>query len=154
MKNLLIFILFITLNICITAQSSSNLNADKNNISNTELTLNSIVEGISERVITTTVIIGEIVILLLLLYYWKRTRNEAKLKSNKVYKKNIQAIRDERIKPNNNFKLSARRKALQNHKTLKSLNGKLITNRAKKMSIGKGELFLAAKITQLQSINK
>lgn len=154
MKKITILILFITLNIYSQAESNSTLSTDngKNvNVSETN-TATSISENISERILTTSVIIGEVVILFLLLFYWKKTRNESKVNSVSTFKRNIQAIRDERIKPQVNSDLSTKRKSLQKHKNLESLDGKSITTRAKKMSISKGELFLAARINQLQSI--
>lgn len=154
MKKLLVFILFITLNIFLPAQSLNIETGKTASISNAEKSSDPILDYVPERIITTSVIIGEIVILFLLLFYWKKTRGDAKVKTQNTYKKNIRAIRDERIKPQNNLDLSAKRKSLQKFKILNSLDGKSITNRAKKMSIAKGELFLAARINQLQNINK
>lgn len=154
MRKLALFILFITLNINLPAESILKENTEKGKEANhsNELISASVLDSIPERMITTSVIVGEIVILFLLLYYWKRTRTEAKVKNNSVYKRNIQAIRDERIKPYYKNDLSAKRKLLQKQKSLKSLDGTSITNKAKKMSISKGELFLAARINQLQNI--
>ena len=112
MKKLTILILFITLNIYSQAESNSTLstNNGKNvNVSETNTAV-SISENISERILTTSVIIGEVVILFLLLFYWKKTRNEGKVNSVSTFKRNIQAIRDERIKPQVNSDLSTKRK--------------------------------------------
>lgn len=105
----------------------------------------------SERIITTSVVFGELAILVLVLFYWKRTRSDSKKLNVKRYKKNIRAIRDERIKPTDINKNSSRRKSLTNAIEKKRLTGETITSTAKKLSIAKGELFLAAKIQQLQN---
>ncbi len=105
----------------------------------------------SERIITTSVVFGELAILVLVLFYWKRTRTDSKKFDTNRYKKNISAIRDERIKPTVRNKNSSRRKSLANAIEKKRLTGKTITSTAKKLSIAKGELFLAAKIQQLQN---
>ncbi len=70
------------------------------------------------------------------------------IKGKDNYKRNIQAIRDERVKPKIDIKVSSKRRRLNNLKIIKNLNGKTITSTAKKLSVAKGELFLAAKIQQ------
>ena len=107
--------------------------------------------GVSERLITTSVIVGEVIILLLVLFYWKKTRDDSKLGVNNTYKRNIKAIRDERVKPLLNKKNSLQRKSLMAQLKNNSLNGKTLTRTAKKLSIAKGELFLAARIQKLES---
>ena len=106
---------------------------------------------ISERIITTTIILGELILLLVLIFYWKKNRNNNPTKSKNVYKNNIRAIRDERVKPIVNLKVTAKRRGLKNKLSTNKLDGKIITLTAKKLAISKGELFLAAKIQQLQS---
>lgn len=105
----------------------------------------------TERIITTAIIIGEIVLLLGLILYWKKSKGKSRPENKKLYKNNIRAIRDERIKPNVDRKISCKRKTLKDKISLSKLNGKTITSTAKKMAISKGELLLAAKIQQLQS---
>lgn len=105
---------------------------------------------ISERFITTSVIVGELGVLLFVLFYWKKTRSDGTIKGKDNYKRNIQAIRDERVKPQIDIKVSSKRKRLNNLKIIKNLNGKTITSTAKKLSVAKGELFLAAKIQHMQ----
>lgn len=105
---------------------------------------------ISERLITTSVIVGELGILLFVLFYWKRTRTDSSNKGIDIYKKNIQAIRDERVKPIRDIKVSKKRRSLNSITSFKKLNGKTITSTAKKLSVAKGELFLAARIQQMQ----
>ena len=106
---------------------------------------------VSERIITTSVIIGEAIILLLVLFYWKRTRNDSKTEVDYSYKRNIRAIRDERIKPIPNLEITSKRKHLRKRIKTKALNGRTITSTAKKLSIAKGEVFLATRIQQLQN---
>jgi hypothetical protein len=152
-----IFLLVMLFAIHLEAQNDSfekyDMSKDKS-LSKIEESANSILGASSERIITSSVIIGEVIILFTLLFYWKRTRNDSNSKKNEIYRKNIRAIRDERVKPNLISELSKKRKTLKKHKILNSLNGKSITNTAKKMSIAKGELFLAARITQLQKQNR
>jgi hypothetical protein len=109
---------------------------------------------VSERILTTSLIIGELVILGLVLFYWKRTRMESKESKKNIFKRNIKAIRDERIKPVVVNKYTSKRKQLTGLFDKKNVTGKIITSTAKKMSIAKGELFLAAKIQQLQEQSK
>ena len=87
----------------------------------------------SERIITTSVVFGELMILVLVLFYWKRTRTDSKQLNTNRYKKNIKAIRDERIKPIIINKNSSRRKSLANSIDKKTLTGKSITSTAKKL---------------------
>ncbi len=104
-----------------------------------------------ERIITSSIIIVEVIILLLLLFYWKKARDDSKVGVNNNYKRNIKAIRDERVIPVINTKNSSKRRSLKNQLNTRSLNGKTITIIAKKLSIAKGEMFLAARIQQLQN---
>lgn len=105
----------------------------------------------SETTVTTVIIIGEIILLLGLIIYWKKSRSKSKPKNKNLYKNNIRAIRNERIKPNVNLKFTDKRRSLKNKLALSKLNGRTITSTAKKMAISKGEILLAAKIQQLQS---
>ena len=107
--------------------------------------------SISERMITTAVIVGELVILLLVLYYWRRTRKDSKREVRPSYKKNIRAIRDERIRPTMDAKASLKRKELKKYVQKRTINSSTITSTAKKMSIAKSEIFLATRIQQLQN---
>lgn len=150
-KILLVLVLW---SLAIAAQNHSPKPYDtenKNSIAKVEKTLSSYVDSISaERIITTAVVVGEILILLIILFYWKKTREDSRVGVNDVYKKNIIAIRDERIKPIFNKNNSVKRVNLKNKINSKSLNGRTITRTAKKLAIAKGELFLIAKMKQLQ----
>lgn len=107
--------------------------------------------SISEGMITTAVIVGELVILLLVLYYWKRTREDSKREVRPSYKKNIRAIRDERIRPTMDVNASLKRKDLRKYVQKRPINSSTITSAAKKMCIAKSEIFLATRIQQLQN---
>jgi len=111
----------------------------------------SIFSAIPERVITTSVIVGEILILLFVLYYWKKTKDDDKTGSKNTFKNNIKAIREERINPKLITKMDNKRGSLENRININSINGKTISSTARKLSIAKGELFLIAKINQLQN---
>ena len=152
-KPAIIFLLLLCVNFIFAQENLSKPYDMKNGKTiNNESGSNNLIMGIeiSERLITTSVIVGELGILLFVLYYWKKTRNDESNKGNNIYKKNIQAIRDERVKPILNIKTSNKRRKLNSMTIIKKLNGKTITSTAKKLSVAKGELFLAAKIQQMQ----
>ncbi len=106
---------------------------------------------LTEGMITTGIISFEILMLFLILYYWKKTKDDKKVESRSTFKNNIKAIRDEKILPVLNDKKSTERSELQNKINIKNLNGVSITRLSKKLNVAKGELFLAAKIQQLQN---
>ena len=105
----------------------------------------------SERFLTTSVIIGEVVLLLFILFFWKGTKNDSDADDNTIFKKNIKALRNERLIPIINQKKSKKRVKLLNKLNFNRVSGKFITSKAKKLSISKGELFLAARIQQLSN---
>ena len=107
----------------------------------------------NDRIITTSAIVVELSILIIVLYYWKRSRREKKKNTNSVYRKNIKAIRDERINPNMIDINLKSRKSLATGFKLQSLNSRKLTSNAKKLEISKGEILLAARIKQMQSQN-
>ncbi len=106
---------------------------------------------INERIFTTSIIISEIALLLGILFYWKKTYTESKIDNKTIFKKNIKALRNERIKYFENEKLSAIRKTLKTKIKKKIIDGKFITAKAKQMKISKGEIFLAQRLKQLQT---
>lgn len=110
---------------------------------------NEITGAISERFFTTAIIIGEIILLLVIVGYWRRTRTDSKDDSKSAFKKNINAIRLEKVRRFDDKKLSIKRKTLFSKMNQTSIDGKFITSKAKKMEVSKGEIFLAAKLKQL-----
>ena len=110
---------------------------------------NEITGAISERFFTTAIIIGETILLLVIVGYWRRTRTDSKDDSKSVFKKNINAIRLEKVRRFEDEKLSLKRKSLFSKMNQTSIDGKFITSKAKKMEVSKGEIFLAAKLKQL-----
>ena len=108
----------------------------------------------TERIITTSAIIVELVVLFTLLYYWKRKGKEKSKISNSVYRKNIKAIRDERINPRTIEVDRKNRKSLAKVFKSSPLHSRNLTVRAKKLMIAKGEILLAARIKQLQDQTK
>lgn len=156
MKNVIKIILFIALLITnIEAQNITNNSYDMNS-GNSVTTTSGVVQYIlntfsSEKILTTTIIVFELVILMFVLYYWKRSRNETKEKSKKIYKKNINALRCERVKPLTLPNIERKRNSLMYILKTNKLDGRTISKTAKKLAIAKGELFLAARIQQLQS---
>ncbi|MEE9429547.1 MAG: hypothetical protein V3V16_00805 [Melioribacteraceae bacterium] len=110
---------------------------------------NNIKGTISERFFTTAIIIGETILLLVIVGYWKRTRTDVKKDSKSVFKKNINALRLERVKRFDDEKLSMKRKILFSKLDSSKIDGKYITTKAKKLEISKGEIFLATRIKQL-----
>lgn len=119
------------------------------------LSSSSIVSDLTERFLTTAVIIGESFILLMILYYWKKTREDNKkdLKKNskRNIKQNIKSIRNEKAIIWFDKKAELNRKKLFSKISFKNMNGKIITKQAKKLSLSKGELFLAARINRLSN---
>ena len=111
---------------------------------------NSLTTNYGERIFTTGIILLEVAILLMVLYYWKKTRTETKKKVKDVYKNNIKALRNERIKPVLNKDISKKRRNLGKVIKMKSLTGKNIGSKAREHNISKGELYLAARIQKLQ----
>ena len=107
--------------------------------------------AVSERVFTTAIVVSELALLLGILYYWKKTRIESKATNKNTFKKNIQALRLERIKYFENEKLSSKRRMLFSKINKKIIDGSFITAKAKRLSVSKGEIFLAARIKQLQT---
>ena len=107
--------------------------------------------AVSERVFTTAIVVSELALLLGILYYWKKTRIESKTINKSTFKKNIQALRLERIKYFENEKLSSKRRMLFSKINKKIIDGSFITAKAKRLSVSKGEIFLAARIKQLQT---
>ncbi|MCB0732640.1 MAG: hypothetical protein KDC88_16575 [Ignavibacteriae bacterium] len=156
MKNLNI-IIFITILMIVSLNNQKkntkplNMSNEIQNVQSSSQLGLSIENLLSERVLTTSVIFGEILILLLVLFYWRKTHQDSKRNTKVDYRKNIKALRSEKIKPIFNKNISRKRLLLKTNIGFKSLNGKSITNKAKKLSIAKGELFLAARIQQLQS---
>ena len=111
-------------------------------------------DQINERIITTSVIVIEIVVLFFILFYWKRTRKETFHKSNLHIKRNIKALREEKIRPIIDSNSNKNRKTIIDKINLRKLTSRNINNRSKKLSIGKGELILAAKINQMYGRHK
>jgi hypothetical protein len=128
-----------------------------NNVKQEKNTNTEVVSGtnewsaVSERVFTTVIVISELALLLGILFYWKKTRGESKVTNKNTFKKNIQALRLERIKYYEDEKLSTKRKTLYSKINAKTIDGRFITAKAKRLSISKGEIFLATRIRQLQA---
>jgi hypothetical protein len=130
----------------------SNSETAKTNITNDRLV--SDWNADSESIITTSIIVFEVIVLFFVILYWKRTKSENSNKTNTNYKRNIRAIRKEEAGSIFRLKVNKNRKKLSEKLNLKELNSKNINHRARKMSIGKGEILLAAKINQINSFNK
>lgn len=147
-------LLLVVINFGLIAQTSSYKTYDMKNKTHVEnkyeIKKAGFFENIPERVITTGVVVGEILILLFVLYYWKKTRDDSKSGSSNIYKNNIKAIRNERISPILIMNKHKNRKALKKSVNYSSINGSTISRKAKKLSVAKGELFLATRINQLE----
>ena len=140
---ILIFVFTVTNN----GQTKKEHQRNNINIVNTKTEWNSI----SERVFTTAIVVSELALLLGILFYWKKTRVESKTTNKNTFKRNIQALRHERIRYFENEKLSSKRKMLFSKINKKIIDGRFITAKAKRLSVSKGEVFLAARIKQLQA---
>jgi len=129
-------------------EKSNSVNRDNSETIVAEKT-NEITGGISERFFTTAIIFGETILLLAIVGYWRKTRTDTKDDSKSIFKKNINAIRLEKVRRFEDEKLSIKRKTLFSKINQASIDGKFITSKAKKMEVSKGEIFLAAKLKQL-----
>lgn len=150
MKKVLIVIL-LSFVLC-TISTGKNGTNGSNRISNSVIKADSegfSVTAFSERFLTTGVVIGEALILLVILYYWKRTREDAKPDSKLLLKHNIKAMRNEKVFFREADKETRKRKKILSDFNFNNINGKLITSKARKLSVSKGEVFLAARIYQL-----
>ncbi len=155
MKNI-IKIMFLTFLFTIVVNGQSHNSPQNNSIksrSNSGLTIatKANTNAISERIFTTVIVLSELALLLGILFYWKKTYSEGKTNNKSIFKKNIQALRQERIKYYEDEKLSLKRKMLKTKINKSTIDGKFITVKAKRLSISKGEVFLAARIKQLQA---
>ena len=153
MKKLLLIVTAVLLssNLLLGQVNSNKNNAGYGDSKETIVTekQNKITGAISERFFTTAIIVGETILLLIIVGYWRKTRTESKDDSNSVFKKNINAIRLEKVRRFENEKLSMKRRTLFSKINQTSIDGKYITSKAKKMEVSKGEIFLAAKLKQL-----
>ncbi|PID62457.1 MAG: hypothetical protein CR986_01430 [Ignavibacteriae bacterium] len=125
---------------------------------NLDMRLTQIIEYIiiqKERFLTESfllmlIISFEVAILIVLSIYWRKEKIVSLVTKNKNIKKNIRAIRNEdlldvKFKYPNKY-----RRTLLNKIKYKKLNDETLTKQAKKLSVAKGELFLAARLKQLQ----
>ncbi len=152
----IIQILILTFLFTIVNNGQSKNNYQINSVKHDNVTEKSIPQktefnAVSERVFTTVIVLSELALLLGILFYWKKTYGEGKTNNKSIFKKNIQALRHERIKYFENEKLSLKRKMLKTKINKNTIDGKFITVKAKRLSISKGEVFLAARIKQLQA---
>ena len=150
----LVLILFAILFISNTVYGQKKYRESKNSYSvNSKLEVikkeNNIKATVSERFFTTAVIIGETILLLLIVGYWKRTRTDYYKDNKIIFKKNINALRLEKVRRFENKKISLKRKILSSKIDKVTIDGKYITSKAKKLEISKGEIFLATRIKQL-----
>ncbi len=88
-------------------------------------------------------------ILAALVVLWRRRNQEFYNKREKFFKDNIKNIREEKIIPLEDFEEVQNRSKLIAKRIKDITNGKSITKLAKKLSVSKGELYLAAKIKLL-----
>ncbi|MBK7104422.1 MAG: hypothetical protein IPH62_03970 [Ignavibacteriae bacterium] len=147
-KLVLTIFVFIILNVQLFAQDNKNvLNENKNTESS--ITTESFISYSTEKLLRNGIIVFEITVLLMVLFYWKKTRNNVKRQFDQSYKKNIQALRNEKFTFVNDKVRSKKRKSLK--KVMKSfvMDSANISKKARELNIGKGEIFLAAKIQKL-----
>lgn len=108
-----------------------------------------IIKYSTEKLLINGVIGFEIVVLLSVLIYWKKNKSKSKKKLGILYKKNINALRTEKLLSIDKSVETKKRKSLK--KAIKNLeiNSAVINKKAKELKLGKGEIFLAAKIREL-----
>ncbi len=147
-KFVLTIFVFIILNVQMIAQE--NKTALKEN-ENTELNYvsESFISYSTEKLLTNGIIIFEFTILLMVLFYWKKTRRNVKKQIDPSLKKNIQAMRNENfnyVRSKIDVKKRKSLKKIVKDFTLDSVN---VNKKARELNIGKGEIFLAARIQKL-----
>ena len=152
MKRLITFVLSILLVFEIFVQNQSLKPYDMNKGTQVNIEYLKIEAGIgsifSDINLTSAIVIGEIVILVFVLYYWKKTKDENKQGYKNNLKNNIRALREERVRITNSN--GNRKKIIINKLNLKLVDSTTISNTAKKLSISKGEIFLAQRMKQMQ----
>ncbi len=146
MKKMVVLIIFVLVSNSIVCSQEFNLGNDLGKSSSSSKIYES---DANERIFTSGIIFLEVVILVMVLYYWKKTHSDLKKNVETTYKRNIKAIRDERVKPIFNKEISKKRKAINKLIEIKELNSRNISKKARVFDIAKGELYLAAKIHSL-----
>lgn len=100
-------------------------------------------------------ILVEAVLIASLYILWRRSRVRAGKASKERFKKNIIRLRSERIKTPINDKMGELRKSLHQSPDVRlTTDEELLTKQAKKLSISKGELMLAARLKMLGKAKK
>jgi hypothetical protein len=107
---------------------------------------NTVFLGLSESMLIRIFIFVDILLVTVLFIIWRRRKQRIAAELKAKFKNNIRKLREERIKGKDDLRLKTLRKNLQSHAICNDLNDKLVTDQAKKLSISKGEIYLAAKI--------
>ena len=107
--------------------------------------------GLSEDVLIKVFLLMDACFAAALFIMWRRRKQRIEKEQKVIFKDNIRKLREERIKGKEDVRLKALRKNLQTHAICANLNDNAVANQAKKLSISKGEIYLAAKI---KSYNK
>lgn len=107
--------------------------------------------GLSESVMIKIFLLMDACFAAVLFIMWKRRKQRIEKEQKVIFKDNIRKLREERIKGKEDARLKALRKNLQTHAICANVSDTAIANQAKKLSISKGEIYLAAKI---KSYNK
>ena len=112
----------------------------------------STLSGIDSSLIKLFVLVEASLLAAMILIYRRRKISEKPEETN--LKENIMKLREEKIEGVNDKKLAQLRKSLKNQRLEVKDMGRSITKKAKKMSLSKGEVHLAAKLNILAGSNR
>ncbi|MBK8945037.1 MAG: hypothetical protein IPM32_07145 [Ignavibacteriae bacterium] len=147
-KLILIIFVLMNLNLQLFAQDAPKVNSS-NKISELNSLNQPIISYSTEKLLTNSIIIIEFLLLVMILFYWKKSRNNSRNNYNKNFKKNIEALRNEKLTFTKN-KIE-RKKIKLFAKVIKGveLDSAIVNKKARELNIGKGEILLAARIHKL-----
>ncbi len=112
----------------------------------------SMLSGIDSSLVRIFVLIEASLLAAMVLVYRRRKISAKPEKAN--LKENIMKLRDDKIEGSNDEKLAQLRKSLKNQRLEVKNMGRSITKKAKKLSVSKGEVHLAAKLNILAGSNR
>lgn len=112
----------------------------------------SILSGLNSSVIKIFVLVEAALLVSMIIVYRRKKISSKPEKVN--LKENILKLRNEEIQSLNDEKLAKLRKSLKNQRLEVKNMGRSITKKAKKLSVSKGEVHLAAKLNMLSGTNR
>lgn len=130
----------------IKTKENTNKNSSGSQSAQAENKDNSVFLGLSETILIRLFLLVDVILVAFLFVIWRRRKERINKELKAKFKSNIKKLREERIKGKEDERLKALRKNLQAHPICGNLNDSSVSSQAKKLSISKGEIYLAAKI--------